>query len=158
MHKVLFVCIHNSARSQMAEAYLNSFGGGEFTAESAGFEPTSINPLVVEVMREEGIDLSSKGTQSVFELFKTGRVFTHVVTVCDETQESRCPIYPGMTHRLHLPFPDPGQLTGSHEERLEQTRKIRDAIRDAVREFIAWARDDKPLGETWAIKAPMKRT
>jgi arsenate reductase (thioredoxin) len=154
MHKVLFVCIHNSARSQMAEAYLNTLGRGEFVAESAGFEPTSINPLVVEVMGEEGIDLSSKGTQSVFELFKTGRVFTHVVTVCDDTQESKCPIYPGMTHRLHLPFPDPGQLTGSHEARLEQTREIRDTIRGAVQEFIAWARNDTPLGETWTIKTP----
>lgn len=154
MHKVLFVCIHNSARSQMAEAYLNTFSRGEFVAESAGFEPTSINPLVVEVMGEEGIDLSSKGTQSVFELFKTGRVFTHVVTVCDDTQESKCPIYPGMTHRLHLPFPDPGQLTGSREAQLEQTREIRNTIRDAVQEFIAWARNDTPLGETWTIKTP----
>lgn len=154
MHKVLFVCIHNSARSQMTEAYLNTLGKGEFEAQSAGFEPTSINPLVVEVMLEDGIDLSSKSTQSVFELFKQGRVFSHVVTVCDDSAESKCPIYPGMTHRLHLPFPDPGQLTGTREERLEQTRKIRDTIRDAVLEFIAWARSGAPLGETWTIRKP----
>jgi arsenate reductase (thioredoxin) len=154
MHKVLFVCIHNSARSQMAEAYLKKFGGTEFEVQSAGFEPTSVNPLVITVMREEGIDLSSKGTQSVFELFKNGRVFTHVVTVCDDSQESKCPIYPGMTHRMHLPFPDPAQLPGSNEERLEQTRIIRDTIRDAIQEFIAWARTGAPLGETWKIKYP----
>jgi arsenate reductase len=158
MHKVLFVCIHNSARSQMAEAYLNTLGGGDFLAESAGFEPASINPLVVEVMGEEGIDLSSKGTQSVFELFKAGRVFTHVVTVCDDSQESKCPIYPGVTYRMHLPFPDPAQLTGSHEARMEQTRKIRDTIKDAVMEFIAWARNDAPLGDAWKIKTPANRS
>ncbi len=76
MHTVLFVCIHNSARSQMAEAYLKALGGSDFQVESAGFEPTTINPLVVEVMREEGFDLGAKGTQSVFDLFKQGRVFT----------------------------------------------------------------------------------
>ena len=158
MHKVLFVCIHNSARSQMAEAYLNTFGGPEFEVESAGFEPTSINTLVVEVMREDGIDLSAKGTQSVFELFQKGRVFTHVVTVCDDSQESKCPIYPGMTHRLHLPFPDPGHLTGSHEEQLEQTRKIRDSIKASIEEFIAWARNDAPLGDAWTIKGSRTRS
>jgi len=152
MPKVLFVCIHNSARSQIAEAYLHKFGGPEFEVESAGFEPTSINPLVIEVMLEDDIDLSAKGTQSVFELFKKGRVFTHVVTVCDDSQESKCPIYPGMTHRLHLPFPDPKQLTGSREEQLEQTRKIRDSIKEAIKEFIAWARNDAPLGDAWTIK------
>ena len=152
MPKVLFVCIHNSARSQMAEAYLKKFGGPEFEVESAGFEPASINPLVIEVMLEDGIDLSAKGTQSVFELFKNGRVFTHVVTVCDDSQESKCPIYPGMTHRLHLPFPDPGQLAGNREEQLEQTRKIRDSIKDAVKEFLGWARNDAPLGDAWTIK------
>ena len=157
MHKVLFVCIHNSARSQMAEAYLKKLGGAEFEVQSAGFEPTSINPLVVEVMHEDGIDLSAKGTQSVFELFKQGRVFTHVVTVCDDSQESKCPIYPGMTHRLHLPFPDPGQLTGSHDEQLRQARKIRDAIKDAILEFIAWAGNNAQLGDAWTIRRPASR-
>lgn len=152
MLKVLFVCIHNSARSQMAEAYLKHFGGPGFIAESAGFEPTHINPLVIEVMREDGIDLSEKGTQSVFDLFKQGKVFTHVVTVCDDSQESRCPVYPGMTHRLHLPFPDPGTVEGDHTERLRQTRIIRDSIKNAVVEFISWARDGKPLGEKWESK------
>lgn len=152
MHKVLFVCIHNSARSQMAEAYLKKLGGPGFEVESAGFEPTTINPLVVDVMREEGIDLSAKGTQSVFDLFKNGRVFTHVITVCDDSQESKCPIYPGMTHRLHLPFPDPGTLSGDRDEQLRQTRAIRDSIRQAVEELIAWTRDEKPLGNSWYVR------
>lgn len=152
MHKVLFVCIHNSARSQMAEAYLKTIGGPDFEVESAGFEPTAINPLVVEVMQEDGLDLSAKSTQSVFDLFKQGRVFTHVITVCDDSQESKCPIYPGMTHRLHLPFPDPGQLTGSHQEQLEQARKIRDSVKTAVVDFIAWSRNGKPLGDYWTLK------
>jgi arsenate reductase len=154
MHKVLFVCIHNSARSQMAEAYLKDLGGPEFEVQSAGFEPTHINPLVVEVMLEDGIDLTAKGTQSVFELFKGGKVFTHVITVCDDSTENKCPIYPGMTHRMHLPFPDPAKLTGSHEEQLDQARRIRDSIKEAIQEFIAWARNDAPLGDVWTVRQP----
>lgn len=157
MHKVLFVCIHNSARSQMAEAFLKQLGGPDFEVESAGFEPTTINPLVVAVMREEGIDLSAKGTQSVFDLFKKGKVFTHVITVCDDSQESKCPIYPGMTHRLHLPFPDPGNLAGDQKEQLRQTRSIRDSIKTAIQEFIAWARDDKKLGNAWYVRNTGKK-
>ena len=107
-------------------------------------------------MKEEGIDLSSKGTQSVFDLFKQGRVFTHVVTVCDDSMESKCPIYPGMTHRLHLPFPDPGALTGDRDEQLRQTREIRDAIRQAIENFIAWVRGDKPLGDSWCVSEKRK--
>lgn len=152
MHTVLFVCIHNSARSQMAEAYLKALGGADFQVESAGFEPTTINALVVEVMREEGIDLNTKGTQSVFDLFKQGRVFTHVITVCDDTQEAKCPIYPGMTHRLHLPFEDPGTLEGTREDQLARTRKIRDNVKHAVSEFIAWIRGEAPLGKHWSTK------
>jgi arsenate reductase len=152
MHKVLFVCIHNSARSQMAEAFLQQLGGPDFEVQSAGFEPTTVNPLVVEVMQEEGIDLSHKTTQSVFDLFKQGRVFTHVITVCDDTQESKCPVYPGMTHRLHLPFPDPDSLTGGDDEKRRQVRVIRDSIKESIREFIAWARDDSALGNHWTVK------
>jgi len=158
MHKVLFVCIHNSARSQMAEAFLKQLGGPDFEVESAGFTPTTINPLVVEAMREEGIDLSAKGTQSVFDLFKKGRVFTHVITVCDDSQESNCPIYPGMTHRLHLPFPDPGDLAGDHGEQLRQTRSIRDSIKNAIKEFIAWSRNEKKLGDSWYVRNTGRNT
>lgn len=129
---VLFICVHNSARSQMAEAWLNTLCGDRFAAESAGLEPGTINPLVAEAMREVGIDLSGKKTQAVFDVWKSGKLFQYVVTVCSEGESKGCPIFPGITTRLHWPFPDPSQVTGSPEERLEQVRKIRDDIRARI--------------------------
>lgn len=154
MEKVLFICVHNSARSQIAEAYLKQLGGDAFQVESAGFEPTVINPLVVKVMQEEGMDLSGKATQSSFELFKKGRTFTYVITVCDESVDDKCPIFPGMTHRLHLPFADPAKVEGTENERLVQIRAIRDKIKEVVQEFINWVRtgDKQRLGDFWEIK------
>jgi arsenate reductase len=151
MEKVLFICVHNSARSQMAEAYLRQFGGDEFQVESAGFEPTEIDPLVVEVMQEEGVDLSGKQTQSAFDLYKEGRMFSYVITVCEESMESQCPVYPGMTH---LPFPDPAKAQGTREERLAQVRAIRDRIKAVIYEFLEWARsgDVKKLSDFWEIR------
>ena len=134
--KVLFVCIHNSARSQMAEAFLNQLGGEKFVAQSAGMEPGEINPLAVEVMKEVGIDISRNKTNSVFNLFKNCALFNYVITVCDEVNAERCPIFPGITKRLHWSFADPATLTGSHAEKLIATRGIRDEIRDAVISFI----------------------
>jgi arsenate reductase len=132
---VLFICVHNSARSQMAEAWLNKICGEQFVAESAGLEPGTINPLVVEVMREVGIDLSQKKTQAVFDVWKSGKLFQYVVTVCNESESKGCPIFPGITTRLHWPFPDPSQVSGSDEERLQQVRKIRDGIRAKVEQW-----------------------
>ena len=132
---ILFICVHNSARSQMAEAFLNQICGGRFAAESAGLEPGTINPLVVEVMREVGIDLSRKQTQAVFEVWKSGKLFQYVVTVCSESEAKGCPIFPGMATRLHWPFPDPSQVTGTHDERLQQVRKIRDSIRTKIEQW-----------------------
>jgi arsenate reductase len=127
--RVLFICVHNSARSLMAEAYLRRFGGEAVTVASAGLDPTTVNPLVVTVMAEDGIDLSEKKTQKVFDLFKAGRLFDYVVTVCEESLEGQCPVFPGVTHRLHLPFPDPASVVGAEAERLAQVRAIRDAIK-----------------------------
>jgi arsenate reductase len=154
MEKVLFICVHNSARSQMAEAYLKQLGGDEFQVESAGFEPTEINPMVVKVMLEEGMDLSTNTTQSAFDLFKKGRMFTYVITVCDESVDGQCPIFPGMTHRLHLPFTDPAKAVGTEEEKLTKVRIIRDQIKGVVQEFINWVRtgDKKKLGDFWETK------
>ena len=135
--KVLFVCIHNSARSQMAEAYLNHFGDGRFQAESAGLEPGTLNPRVVEVMREDGIDLSRNKTKSVFDIFKQGKLFEYVVTVCDEASAEKCPIFPSVTQRLHWSFKDPSALTGTEEARLQGTREIRDQIKTRVKQWIA---------------------
>ena len=133
--KVLFICVHNSARSQMAEAWLNHTCGEFFEAQSAGLEPGKINPLAVEVMREVDIDISQKKTQAVFDVFKSGQLFAYVVTVCDESNAEKCPIFAGPTKRLHWSFPDPSQVAGSREEKLEQIRPIRDAIRAQIEEW-----------------------
>lgn len=134
--KVLFVCIHNSARSQMAEAFLNTLGGDRFEAESAGFEPGSINPLAIEVMKEVGIDISSKQTNGVFEFFKEGKRFNYIVTVCDEGNAEKCPIFPGVISRIHWSFKDPSGFSGSEAEKLASTRVVRDSIKAHVEEFI----------------------
>jgi len=130
--KVLFICVHNSARSQMAEALLNDIYGDHFEAHSAGLEPGTLNPLAVEAMREIGIDISHKGTQSVFDVFKSGELFAYVITVCDESSAERCPIFPSVATRLHWSFPDPAALKGTCEERLAGTREIRDQIGDRI--------------------------
>ncbi len=137
--RVLFVCIHNSARSQMAEAWLNHLCGDYFEAHSAGLEPGVLNPLAVEVMKEVGINISHKKTQAVFDLFKRGEHFSYVVTVCDEASAERCPIFPGSAQRLHWSFPDPSKVIGStKEEKLTQIRPIRDAIkRQIIEEWCA---------------------
>jgi arsenate reductase len=127
--KVLFICVHNGARSQMAEAFLNEICGDYFEAHSAGLEPGELNPLAIQAMQEVGIDISEKETQAVFDVFKSGQFFPYVITVCDESEAAGCPIFPGVTHRLHWSFPDPTALTGSYEQRLEGTRRIRDDIR-----------------------------
>jgi arsenate reductase len=134
--RVLFVCVHNSARSQMAEAWLKHLYGDRFAAESAGLEPGELNLLAVEAMREVGIDIAGHGTQSAFDLFKAGRLYAHVITVCDEASGERCPVFAGVTRREHWSFPDPSAFTGSHDERLAETRKVRDAIRDRIEDWV----------------------
>jgi arsenate reductase (thioredoxin) len=134
--KVLFVCVHNSARSQMAEEYLRQTAGGEYECESAGLEPGTINPLVVEVLKEEGIDISGKQTKSVFDLFKAGKKYQYVITVCSRDAEEKCPIFPGVTQRFNWPFDDPSKVEGSREEKLEKVRAIRDQIKEKVNGFI----------------------
>ncbi len=156
MRRILIICVHNSARSQMFEAYLRRFGEPNWVVESAGFDPRPINPLVVEVMAEEGFDLSMKTSQSAFDLFRQGRIFDVVITVCGE-EEDRCPIYPGMTYRCHLPFPDPSAVTGTHEEKLAQVRAIRDAIKAAAKEVAEWLRDGTPLGAQWTVSSSCSR-
>ena len=135
--KVLFVCIHNSARSQMAEAFLNELGGGRFAAESAGFEPGILNPIVVEAMKDAGLDISRNITKSVFDMAKSGRAFTHVITVCDESSAEKCPVFPGVAKRLHWSFMDPSSFQGSREEKLARTKDVRDQIKRKVKEFVS---------------------
>ena len=133
--KVLFVCVHNSARSQMAEAWMNHLCGDHFAAESAGLEPGVLNPLAVSAMEEVGIDLSGKATRSVFDVYKSGEIFSYVITVCDESAAEGCPIFPGPAKRLHWSFTDPSTLRGTEQEKLIVIREIRDAIRKAVDKF-----------------------
>ncbi|MFI5140019.1 MAG: arsenate reductase ArsC [Sphingobacteriales bacterium] len=134
--KILFVCIHNSARSQMAEAFLNQFGGETLIAESAGIEPGKLNSNVIKVMQEAGIDISKNNTKSVFDLFKQGKVYQAVVTVCDAASAESCPIFPGVVKRLGWSFADPSSFTGTPEEILEKTREVRDEIKETVLAFI----------------------
>jgi arsenate reductase len=130
--RVLFICGHNSGRSQMAEAFLDEMAGDQIHVESAGLEPKSVNSLVVEVMDEIGFDLSKAKSDSVFDFFKEGRLYDYVITVCDETAAGQCPVFPGITKRFHWPFTDPEALTGTHEEKLEALRGIREQIREKV--------------------------
>jgi arsenate reductase len=134
---VLFVCIHNSARSQMAEAFLNQLCGDEFQAQSAGIEPGKLNPIVVEAMREIGVDISGNQTKSVADMLKSGQSFAYIVTVCDETSAERCPVFPGATTRLHWGFPDPSSFQGTAEQRLAFARMVRDAIKLKVEHWCA---------------------
>ena len=135
--KVLFVCVHNSARSQMSEAFLNHYFGDRFEAESAGLEPGKLNPIVVDVMKQIGIDISGNKTKSVFDYFKKGKMYRYVITVCDKTAAERCPIFPGVAEKIHWSFPDPSALQGTYEEKLEGTKKIRDEIKNKIEEWAA---------------------
>jgi arsenate reductase len=135
--RVLFVCVHNSARSQIAEAFLNALAGDRFEAMSAGLEPGTLNPLVVEVMKEIGIDISRNQVKSAFDLFKKGELFSYVVTVCDAASAEMCPLFPGLlTAQIHWSFADPSSFTGTHEEKLAQTRLVRDAIKTKIEEWL----------------------
>lgn len=134
---VLFVCVHNSARSQMAEAFLNQRCPADFVAESAGLEPGTLNPLAVAAMRDVGIDISKNETKSAFDLLKRESRYSYVITVCDETSAERCPIVPGASRRLHWSFPDPAAVQGTWEERLAETGSIRDRIRAKIDAWCA---------------------
>src|SRR3990167_709921 len=135
-HRVLFVCVHNSARSQMAEELLRKIAGDRFDVESAGLEPGTLNPYAVAALREEGIDITGKKTVSAFELLKQGRYYTYVITVCDETSAETCPIFPGCRERFHWSFPDPSKFTGTDEEIMKGVREVRERIREKITEWV----------------------
>jgi arsenate reductase len=143
--RVLFVCVHNSARSQMAEAFLNHLAGDKFEAESAGLTPGQLNPVVVTVMQETGLDISHNSTNSVFEFLKQGKKYDFVITVCEQSASERCPLFPGKTQRLHWSFEDPSIFTGTEEEIKNSTRKVRDQIKTAIEDFIAAYKDVRLL-------------
>lgn len=124
----------------MAEAFVNARGGETIQAYSAGLERGTLNPTVVRAMKELGIDISGNRTKRIDDLDIASRDYDYVVTVCDEANAERCPIYPTQGKRLQWSFPDPSSFTGSDEERLEKTREVRDAIRQRIDE---WLRETK---------------
>jgi len=134
--RVLFICVHNSGRSQMAAAFLNALAGDRFQAESAGFNPTRINPLVIKAMHEVGMDLSKNQTRSVFKLYQEGKLFDYVITVCEESSENQCPVFPGVARRLNWPFDNPEAFEGTHEEKLKQVRRVRNEIRARIEKWV----------------------
>jgi arsenate reductase len=121
----------------MAEEYLRKIGGDRFKVESAGLEPGTLNPYVVEILKEDGIDIAGKETRDVFDLFKRGEQYDYVITVCGKDTDARCPIFPGKTVRRNWPFPDPSAFSGSAEEIARQTRAVRDQVVEAINEFVA---------------------
>ncbi len=131
--KVLFLCTHNSARSQMAEGLLHHLAGDRFEVHSAGTEATSVRPEAVRVMAEIGADISGQESKTLERYL--GESFEYVITVCDDANEA-CPVFPGARNRLHWSFEDPSRATGADEERLEVFRKVRDRIRSRIEEEL----------------------
>src|SRR5215211_3385046 len=127
--RVLFLCTHNSARSQMAEGLLRDLAGDQFEVMSAGTEATHVRPLAVRAMEEIGIDISGQESKTLDRYLD--QPFDYVITVCDDANEA-CPFFPGAQSRLHWSFEDPSRAEGSDEERLEVFRRVRDEIKDRV--------------------------
>ena len=137
--KVLFLCTHNSARSQMAEGLLRHLAGDRFEVYSAGTQATSVRPEAISVMAELGVDISGQESETLERYLH--EPFDHVVTVCDDANEA-CPFFPGAKNRLHWSFRDPSLATGSDEERLGEFRAVRDEILDRIeKELVPVGRD-----------------
>ena len=132
--RVLFLCTHNSARSQMAEGLLRYLAGDSFEVTSAGTEATRVRPQAIEVMGEIGIDISRQESKTLERYLR--EPFDYVISVCDDANEA-CPVFPGAESRLHWSFRDPSQATGTEEERLEVFRTVRDELRERIeRELV----------------------
>jgi arsenate reductase (thioredoxin) len=132
--RVLFLCTHNSARSQMAEGFLRHLAEDRFDVASAGTEATRVHPLAVQAMREAGIDLSGHHSKTLDTVLD--RPWDYVITVCDSANE-RCPLFPGRTTRIHWSFDDPSQVTGDENQRLQTFRRVRDEIQTRLRDWLA---------------------
>jgi arsenate reductase (thioredoxin) len=142
--KVLFLCTHNSARSQMAEGLLRHLAGDRFEAHSAGTEATHIRPLAVRVMDEFGVDISGQESKTLERYL--GEPFDYVITVCDDANEA-CPFFPGAKHRLHWSLPDPSAAEGTEEERLGVFRSVRDRIKDRAQAELVDGAEGGEYGE-----------
>jgi arsenate reductase len=135
--RVLFLCTHNSARSPMAEAWLQRLGDDSFEVESAGLEPGTLKPLVIEAMREVGIDLSRKTTQSILDVLQSGRMFHYVIALYEKAKEAQCPTFPGLAKRLHWTIPERPKLAGTGAAQLAHVRAVRDLIKARVEAWLA---------------------
>ncbi len=133
--KVLFVCVHNSFRSQIAESLLNHKYGDRFRAESAGLRTTQIDPLAIEVMKSYGLDISSNSVNNVSDFFNEGKEYSYIITVCDRDVEDDCPIFPGVHQRIIWKFEDPETYSGTTEEKLEKAADLRDRIEKKIDMF-----------------------
>jgi len=131
--RVLFLCTHNSARSQMAEGLLRHVGGNQFKVYSAGTEATQVRPLAIRVMNELGVDISGQRSKVLTEYLN--QEFDYVITVCDQANES-CPIFLYAKNRLHWSFPDPSKVAGSEKEQLAAYQQVRDAIAVRLEDWL----------------------
>lgn len=139
MVRILYVCTHNSARSQMAESYTRLFAEQlkkDVIVESAGLKSGILNKNVVSILQEEGIDISNKKTKNVMDLYAQNKEYDYVITVCSREVEALCPVFPGITERLNWPYDDPSEFSGSEEEIMIKTKQIRDKIKGKVYSFV----------------------
>ena len=134
--RVLFLCTGNSARSQIAEAFLRKYGSDRFEAHSAGLEPKGLNPFTVKVMREIGIDVSGQTSKGV-ETYLGKTLFQHLVTVCDDADKNCPTVWPGVSNRMHWSFQDPVAATGTDEEKLVKFREVRDLIEVRIKAWLS---------------------
>jgi arsenate reductase (thioredoxin) len=138
--RVLFLCTHNSARSQMAEGLLRHLSGNHFEAMSAGTEATHVRPLAIRAMDEVGVDISAQESETLGRYLR--EPFDYVITVCDEANEA-CPFFPGASERLHWSFPDPSKAQGTEEERLGVFRRVRNDIEYRIRRELIGTDNEK---------------
>ena len=134
--RVLFLCTGNSARSQMAEAFLRKYAGDTFEPHSAGLEPKGINPFTVRVMEEVGIDISGQHSKGI-ETYLGKVLFQYLITVCDDADKSCPSVWPGVNTRMHWSFEDPARFQGTEEEKLAKFREVRDRIEKRIAEWVA---------------------
>jgi arsenate reductase len=134
--RVLFLCTGNSARSQMAEAFLRKYGNGQFELHSAGLEPKGVNPLTVKVMSEAGIDISDQTSKGI-ETYLGKTHFQYLVTVCDDADKNCPTVWPGVNTRMHWSFEDPARYEGTEAEKLAKFREVRDLIEERIKQWVA---------------------
>ena len=133
--RVLFLCTGNSARSQMAEAFLTHYAGNIFEAHSAGLEPKGVNPLTFKVMNEAGIDISGQTSKGI-ETYLGKTLFQYLITVCDDADKNCPTVWPGVNQRTHWSFEDPARFEGAEEEKLAKFREVRDLIKRRIKEWV----------------------